>query len=97
MTEDAEWINYAAEHDLVVLCKDDWIRRRPLERRAMQRGGVRVFCLTNANLTLISKLRGLFDTASGSFSGLADLVRMYMASTRMGCASCGRPNRRQLH
>jgi len=51
VTEDAEWINYAAEHDLVVLCKDDWIRRRPLERRAMQRGGVRVFCLTNANLT----------------------------------------------
>jgi hypothetical protein len=49
--EDTEWIAYAAKHDLVVLCKDDRIRRRPLERQAMQQGAVRVFCLTNANLT----------------------------------------------
>jgi hypothetical protein len=34
LISDPEWISYAAEHDLVVLCKDDWIRRRPLERRA---------------------------------------------------------------
>jgi hypothetical protein len=49
-TDDATWISYAATHGLVILCKDDWIRRRPLERAAVESGGARVFCLTNANL-----------------------------------------------
>lgn len=49
-TDDAAWIGYASAHGFVVLCKDDWIRRRPLERAAVEAGRARVFCLTNANL-----------------------------------------------
>ncbi|MFI7059656.1 hypothetical protein ACIBL3_01625 [Kribbella sp. NPDC050124] len=46
--EDTEWIAWADAEDLVVLTKDDAIRRRPLERAALARSGLRVFCLTNA-------------------------------------------------
>ena len=50
-TEDTEWISLAAQRGWVVLTKDDHIRRRPAERRAIEDGKVRVFCLTNAGLT----------------------------------------------
>ncbi|MDX6239313.1 MAG: hypothetical protein QOG10_4128 [Kribbellaceae bacterium] len=49
--EDTEWISWADRESLVVLTKDDAIRRRPLERAALAASGLRVFCLTNANLT----------------------------------------------
>ncbi len=32
------------------MLKDDAIRRRPAEREALMRAGVRAFCLTNAQL-----------------------------------------------
>lgn len=51
LTPDAEWIHYASDHNLAVLCKDDWIRRRRVELDALVRGRVRAFCLTNGNLT----------------------------------------------
>ncbi|TDU90127.1 hypothetical protein EV138_3711 [Kribbella voronezhensis] len=49
--EDTEWIEWADREQLVVLTEDDAIRRRPLERAALGESGLRVFCLTNANLT----------------------------------------------
>jgi len=49
--EDTEWIAWADQEQLVVLTKDDAIRRRPLERAALAESSLRVFCLTNANLT----------------------------------------------
>jgi uncharacterized protein with PIN domain len=49
--EDTEWIAWADAEGLVVLTKDDAIRRRPLERAALNASRLRVFCLTNANLT----------------------------------------------
>jgi predicted nuclease of predicted toxin-antitoxin system len=49
--EDTEWIAWADARGLVVLTKDDAIRRRPLERAALANSTLRVFCLTNANLT----------------------------------------------
>lgn len=48
--EDVEWIHYADEHQFVVACKDDRIRRRPLEKRALYYSQLRVLCLTNGNL-----------------------------------------------
>ena len=48
---DTEWISWAGREGVVVLTKDDAIRRRPLERQALAASGLRVFCLTNANLT----------------------------------------------
>lgn len=49
--EDTEWIDWADTEGVAVLTKDDAIRRRPLERAALGRSSLRVFCLTNANLT----------------------------------------------
>ena len=47
---DEEWIAHAGRTGLVVLTKDDAIRRRPAELDAVNRNGVRMFCLTNAHL-----------------------------------------------
>lgn len=49
--DDATWLALAGESNWAVLCKDDRIRRRPAELRAVEDGKVRMFCLTNAHLT----------------------------------------------
>lgn len=49
--QDSEWLALAGARGWVVLCKDDHIRRRPAELQAITDGKVRVFCLTNAQLT----------------------------------------------
>jgi hypothetical protein len=47
---DETWLRDVGERGWVVLMKDDAIRRRPLERDALIAGGVRAFCLANAQL-----------------------------------------------
>ena len=47
---DHVWLRDAGRNGWVVLTKDDAIRRRPAEREAMIDAGVRVFCLTSAQL-----------------------------------------------
>lgn len=47
---DEVWLRDAGENGWIVLTKDDAIRRRPAEREALIEAGVRVFCLTNAQL-----------------------------------------------
>lgn len=49
--KDEIWLREVGERGWVVLMKDDAIRRRPAEREALIAGGVRAFCLTNAQLT----------------------------------------------
>jgi hypothetical protein len=46
--------------------KDDAIRRRPAEREALIEGGVRAFCLTNAQLRGEEQARRSSTTASES-------------------------------
>lgn len=53
--EDTEWIGWADAEGVAVLTKDDAIRRRPLERAALARSNLQVFCLTNANLTKVEQ------------------------------------------
>lgn len=48
--EDVTWIRDAAQRGWVLFMKDDRIRRRPAERRAIHINGARCFCLANANL-----------------------------------------------
>ena len=48
--KDETWLRDVGERGWVVLMKDDAIRRRPLERDALIAGGVRAFCLANAQL-----------------------------------------------
>jgi hypothetical protein len=47
---DETWLREVGQRGWVVLMKDDAIRRRPLERDALIAGGVRAFCLANAQL-----------------------------------------------
>jgi hypothetical protein len=48
---DEHWLERCGTEGWVVLTKDDAIRRRPLERQALERHGVRAFILTTASLT----------------------------------------------
>ncbi len=48
--EDRVWLRDAGLNRWIVLTKDDAIRRRPAEREALTEAGVRVFCLTSAQL-----------------------------------------------
>ncbi len=48
---DEEWLHRAGVHDWVVLMKDDRIRYREVERRALTAGNVRSFCLAGGNLS----------------------------------------------
>jgi hypothetical protein len=47
---DRVWLRDAGRNGWIVLTKDDAIRRRPAERDALIDAGVRVFCLTSAQL-----------------------------------------------
>lgn len=48
--DDQVWLRDAGNNGWIVLTKDDAIRRRPAERDALIEAGVRVFCLTSAQL-----------------------------------------------
>jgi PIN like domain len=54
-TDDATWLALAGQRGWVVLGKDDHIRRRPAELRALAAGRVRMFCLTTAQLTFAAQ------------------------------------------
>lgn len=58
---DETWLRDVGERGWIVLMKDDAIRRRPAEREALIAGGVRAFCLTNAQLRGEEQARRLVD------------------------------------
>lgn len=47
---DLEWMSWADERDMVVLCKDQRIRRNSAEKYALARSRLRVVCLTTGRL-----------------------------------------------
>jgi hypothetical protein len=59
--KDETWLRDVGEYGWVVLMKDDAIRRRPAERDALTAGGVRAFCLTNAQLRGEEQARRLVE------------------------------------
>jgi hypothetical protein len=56
---DEDWIREVTADGLVILMKDDRIRRKPQEQRAILESESRAFVVTNANLTG-EQLAGLF-------------------------------------
>jgi hypothetical protein len=48
---DEDWIPEVTADGLVILMKDDRIRRKPWEQQAILESGARAFVVTNANLT----------------------------------------------
>lgn len=59
--DDETWLADAGSNGWVVLMKDDAIRRRPAERDALTRAGVRAFCLTNAQLRAADQTARFID------------------------------------
>jgi hypothetical protein len=59
--KDEVWLRDVGERGWVVLMKDDAIRRRPAEREALIAGGVRAFCLANAQLRGEEQAQRLVD------------------------------------
>jgi hypothetical protein len=51
LVEDEVWIPEVTAAGLVILMKDDRIRRKPREQQAILESGARAFVVTNANLT----------------------------------------------
>ena len=49
--EDEFWIREVTDAGLIILMKDDRIRRKPREQQAILDSGARAFVVTNANLT----------------------------------------------
>lgn len=50
-TDDAAWLSALAGHTaLIVFTKDTRIRRRTIERQAMEAAGLKVFALSSGNL-----------------------------------------------
>lgn len=52
LVADVDWLELAGTNRWPVLMKDQRIRRRPAERRALLAHGVQAFCLTNGNLRI---------------------------------------------
>jgi len=50
LVEDEVWIRDVTRDGLVILMKDDRIRRKPREQQAILESGARAFVVTNANL-----------------------------------------------
>jgi len=50
LVEDETWIREVTADGLVILMKDDQIRRKPREQQAILESGAQAFVVTNANL-----------------------------------------------
>ena len=50
-TPDEEWLTRAGREGWIVLTKDKWIRKRPIERQALVAAGVRAFVFTGGNMS----------------------------------------------
>ncbi len=49
-TEDHVWLSEVGKRGWLVITKDQWIRRRPIERDAFLNAGLKVFCFMSANV-----------------------------------------------
>jgi predicted nuclease of predicted toxin-antitoxin system len=50
-TRDEEWLTRAGREGWIVLTKDKWIRKRPIEREALLAADVRAFVFTGGNMS----------------------------------------------
>jgi hypothetical protein len=87
---DEHWLRDAGAKGWVVLMKDDAIRRRPAERYALVRAGVRAFCLTNAQLRAAEQTERFLNNAIASSARRGSRGHTSTASTSAGFDGCGR-------
>lgn len=77
---DTEWMAHCDDRGLVVLTKDDKIRRREFERVVLSRSQLRIFCLSNGNLTKAEQVKRFEQNWQAILRRCADLSlsRPYM-------------------
>ncbi len=92
-TDDATWLTLAGERGWVVLCKDDHIRRRPAELQALTEGNVRLFCLTNAQLTFADQAEWFLANRHRIIQASRKPGPYVYGSTWIGSPSCGPSDR----
>jgi len=82
---DQEWLSLAGERGWAVLMKDDRIRYRESERRALMGAGIHAFCLASASLRsaemadiYLSRATAIFEVAGEAGPTLHILTRAGM-------------------
>lgn len=59
--EDEYWLAEVGKKGWLVLTKDQWIRRRPLERQALLNSNLKVFCFMSGNVPFAEMSRIIAD------------------------------------
>ena len=60
--EDQEWLAEVGNRGWLVITKDQWIRRRPLERDALLKANLKVFCFMSGSMPF-SEMADVFAKA----------------------------------
>lgn len=69
--EDQEWLTDVGKRGWLVLTKDQWIRRRPLERDSLLNAKLKVFCFMSGS-TPFSEMADIFAKALPTIRKIAD-------------------------
>jgi predicted nuclease of predicted toxin-antitoxin system len=60
--EDQDWLFEVGQRGWIVLTKDKWIRRRPIEREALLNANLKVFCFMSGSISF-SEMAVIFANA----------------------------------
>lgn len=71
--EDEVWLTEVGKRGWLVLTKDQWIRRRPLERGALLNANLKVFCFMSGNVPF-AEMSEIFVTALPAIRRTADIT-----------------------
>ena len=69
--DDQEWLTEVGKRGWLVLTKDQWIRRRPLERDALLKANLKVFCFMSGSISF-SEMANVFAKALPAIRKIAD-------------------------
>ncbi|MFN0141589.1 MAG: hypothetical protein ACKVQW_16070 [Pyrinomonadaceae bacterium] len=69
--EDQEWLTEVGKRGWLVITKDQWIRRRPLERDSLLNANLKVFCFISGSIPF-SEMAEVFVRALSAIRRIAD-------------------------
>lgn len=69
--EDQEWLAEVGDRGWLVITKDQWIRRRPLERDALLKANLKVFCFMSGSIPF-SEMADAFAKALPAIRKIAE-------------------------
>ena len=77
--DDVVWLSHCGQHDWVVLSKDKWIKRNPLERQALVAAGVAAFFLSRGDLSGAANAQAILKGLKRIANLLASQHRPFIA------------------